>query len=206
MADGLGLAQALCTRLCHDLGGPVGALAGALEMLEEAGDEAVEVARDAARIMDRRLRFWRTAVGGAAGELDPAELAQLAEGLTLGRKARLDLSGLSPGCRIAPEVAQPLLLAMLIGFEALPRGGTLSVASGPAEGFTLLPEGIQAAWPPGLAALVAGEPPAAPTARGIALPLLAATAAAARIRLDLLLGPLGAGPAPLLLTRAAPRG
>ena len=60
----LALAQAVCSRLCHDLGGPVGALSGALEMLGEPGDDAAEVAVDAARIIDRRLRFWRAAVGG----------------------------------------------------------------------------------------------------------------------------------------------
>ena len=59
----LALAQAVCTRLCHDLGGPAGALSGALEMLD-GGDDAVEVAQDAARSIDRRLRFWRAAVGG----------------------------------------------------------------------------------------------------------------------------------------------
>ena len=36
MADGLVLAQAVCARLCHDLGGPVGALSGAeLEPVED---------------------------------------------------------------------------------------------------------------------------------------------------------------------------
>jgi histidine phosphotransferase ChpT len=201
MVDGLMLAQAVCTRLCHDLGGPVGALSGALEMLEDSQDDAAEVARDAARIIDRRLRFWRVAVGGASGDLDASGLAQLTEGLTLGRKATLDLSGLAPGCQVTPEVAQPLLLAMLVGIEALPRGGALRVAGSQAAGFTLLPDGPHAAWPPGLAALVAGDAPV-PTPRAVALPLLAATAAAGRVRLDLPFGPAGAGPAPLLLTAA----
>jgi histidine phosphotransferase ChpT len=201
MADGLVLAQAVCARLCHDLGGPVGALSGALEMLEDSPDDAVDVASDAARIIDRRLRFWRVAVGGASEDLDPAALAQLGEGLTLGRKASLDLSGLVPGCCVTPEVAQPLLLAMLVGIEALPRGGALRVAGSPGDGFTLLPDGPHAAWPPGLPALVAGDAPVV-TPRSVALPLLAATAGAAGMRLDLPLGPPGAGPAPLLLTLA----
>ena len=199
MADTLALAQAVCTRLCHDLGGPVGALGGALEMLEDTADDAAEVARDAARIIDRRLRFWRVAVGGASGELDAAELAQLVEGLTLGRKAGVDLSGLAPGCQVSPEVAQPLLLAMLVGVEALPRGGALRVAGGAAGGFTLLPDGPHAAWPPGLASLVAGAEPV-PTPRAVALPLLAATAKAGKVRLDLLMGAVGHGPSPLMLT------
>jgi len=199
MANALALAQAVCTRLCHDLGGPAGALSGALDMLEEASDDATEIARDAARIIDRRLRFWRAAVGGASGDLDAAALAQLAEGLTLGRKATLDLTGLAADVQVPAEVAQPLLLAMLVGIEALPRGGALRVAGSLSEGFALLPDGTQAAWPSGLTTVVAGGEPVL-TPRNVALPLLAATAKAAGVRLDLLMGPPGAGPAPLMLS------
>jgi len=200
--DALELAQAVCTRLCHDLGGPAGALGGALEMLGEAPDEAAELARDAARIIERRLRFWRAAVGGTSGDLDAAALAELAEGLTLGRRARLDLEELEPGCQIPPELAQPLLLAMLLGIEALPRGGVLHVAGGATSGFTLVPQGLGAAWPPGLPALVAGRAPPEPTPRAVVLPLLAAIATASGVRLDLAMGS-GGGPSPLLLTPAA---
>jgi hypothetical protein len=96
-------------------------------------------------------------------------------------------------------MVQPLLLAMLVGVEALPRGGTLRVVGNTQEGFALLPEGPAAAWPIGLSALIAGDSPAL-TPRAIALPLLAATADAGRVRLDLPLGINGTGPAPLMLT------
>ena len=86
--DALELAQAVCTRLCHDLGGPAGALGGALEMLGEAPDEAAELARDAARIIERRLREFRRDLAarlqllevepGAAAERQP--LRKLREG------------------------------------------------------------------------------------------------------------------------------
>ena len=198
MADGLALAQALCTRLCHDLGGPTGALAGALELLQAAEDDAAEVAHDAARIIDRRLRFWRAAMGGA-GELDQAGLALLAEGLTLGRRASVSLEALAPGCQVPQDLAPPLLLAMLVGVEALPRGGVLRVGGDPATHLSIWPDGPSAAWPAGLAGLIAGTPPPL-SPRGVALPLLAATAAAGRVQLDLLLGPNGSGPPPLLLT------
>lgn len=187
----LALAQAVCTRLCHDLGGPAGALSGALEMLDEPGDDAVEVARDGARIIDRRLRFWRAAVGGPGGDLDANALAQLGEGLTLSRRASIDLTGLQPGTLIPSDLTQPLLLAMLLGVESLPRGGVLQVAGNPAQRLTLLPEGPNAAWPSGVAEMAAGQVPA-PTARSVALPLLAATAAAAAVRLVMESGP-GAG-------------
>lgn len=200
MADGLtglaqrselALAQAVCIRLCHDLGGPAGALSGALEMLGLPGDDAAEVAQDGARIIDRRLRFWRAVMGGSGGDLDSDALAELGEGLTLSRRARLDLTGLEADALIPTELGPPLLLSMLLGVEALPRGGVLQVAGSPARRLTLLPEGPNAAWPPGLAALIAGEAPEL-TPRALALPLLAATAAAAGVRLALHPGP-GAG-------------
>jgi histidine phosphotransferase ChpT len=198
--EGLGLAQAVCTRLCHDLGGAVGALAGALEMIGDAPTDATELAHDAARIIERRLRFWRVAAGGPSDAMDAAALAELGEGLTLGRRASLDLQGLEPGL-IPPEMAQPLLLAMLIGIEALPRGGLLHVAGSAEGGFTILPEGPGASWPPGLPSVVAGRPPADLAPRGIALPLLGAVAEACRVRLDLAMG-LGGAPSPLMLTLA----
>ncbi len=39
----IALAQMVCTRLCHDLGGPAGALSGALDLLEGEGDDALDV-------------------------------------------------------------------------------------------------------------------------------------------------------------------
>jgi histidine phosphotransferase ChpT len=197
MADGLALAQAVCTRLCHDLGGPAGALSGALEMLEDGTDEAAEVARDAARLVDRRLRFWRMAVGGAGTDLDRDTIAQLAEALTLGRRATVDLGALPAEALIPPALAQPLLLAMLIGVEAMPRGGVLRVGGSPAEGIAVRPDGPGAAWPAGLPALLAGDTPAL-TPRTIALPLLVALAASGKVMLDLAMG--GISPGPLVLT------
>mgnify|MGYP001366455652 CR=1 FL=1 len=67
LLDKIALAQAVCTRLCHDLGGAAGALAGALDLLDGAGDDALDVARDASRILDRRIRFYRAAIGAVQG-------------------------------------------------------------------------------------------------------------------------------------------
>ncbi len=198
VAAQLALAQVVCTRLCHDLGGPTGALAGALDLVEGSADDALDVARDAARIIDRRLRFWRVAVGGAGGDLDSLTLAQLAEGLTLGRRASVELDGLQPGAVIAPAMAQALLLAMLVGVETMPRGGVLRVGGDPRDSLSVWPDGAGAAWPVGLPALLAGEQPAL-TPRGVALPLLIATAHAARLRLELLMSAPKGGPGPLLL-------
>lgn len=199
--DNLALAQAVCSRLCHDLGGPAGALAGALDLLDGAGEDALDVASDAARIIDRRLRFYRAAVGGTCDECGAEDLAQLTEGLTLGRRVTVDLDGLAEGCQIPPAVAQTLLLALWVATDALPRGGAVRVAGSPEAGISIWPDGPAAAWPtPLIAGLTGEEVPPAP--RAIAVPLMLAAAAAGRLRCDLLLG-MGPGAAPLLLTRRA---
>ncbi|MGG5812339.1 histidine phosphotransferase family protein [Falsiroseomonas sp. CW058] len=202
LPEKLALAQAVCTRLCHDLGGAVGALAAAIELMESESrgprdaDDAAGVAHDAVRVIDRRLRFLRAAIGGC-GDCGRDEIAQLAEGLTLGRRATVDTGGLAPGLQLHPAAAQSLLLATWVGMEALPRGGVVRLAGEGAERLTVWPDGPGAAWPAGLAAALAGDPPA-PSPRGIAPVLLALVAAAGRVRLDLLFGPSG-GAAPLML-------
>ncbi len=201
LPEKLALAQAVCTRLCHDLGGAVGALGAALELMEASAgprstaDDATEVARDAVKVVDRRLRFLRAAIGGC-GDLGVEEIGSLAEGLTLGRRATVDISGLKPDLHLAPAVAQPLLLALWVGVEALPRGGVVRLAGDAASGLSVWPDGPGAAWPAGLPAAVGGEAPTA-TPRGIAPVLLGLVAAAGRVRLDLTFG--GPGAAPLLL-------
>jgi len=193
----IALAQMVCTRICHDLGGPAGALSGALELLDGEGDDALDVARDAARIMDRRIRFFRAAVGGAAGDCRRDDLAQAAEGLTLGRRATIDLSALGPDIVVPAPLAQPLLLALWTAVDALPRGGVVRVGGTPGSGLSVWPDGPAAAWPISLTTALAGEEVPL-TARGVAVPLLVAVAGAAGVRLDLLLGK-APGAAPLML-------
>jgi histidine phosphotransferase ChpT len=198
LPDNIALAQAICTRLCHDLGGPAGALAGALDLLEGTGDDAMDVARDAARIMDRRIRFYRAAVGAGCGDCRLDEIAQMAEGLTLGRRAQVDLADLDAKVILPAHVAQALLLAMWVAIDALPRGGTVRVGGDLEGGISVWPDGQMAAWPAALAASMAGEE-LAPNARSVAVPMLLSVGAGSGIRIELLLGGSG-GAAPLLLT------
>jgi histidine phosphotransferase ChpT len=196
-ADPMTLVQAVCARLCHDLGGPAGALGGALELLDGVGDDALDVARDAARIMDRRLRFWRAAVAGTLGELHEDGLPPLLEGLTLGRRATVSTEALAFRAPLAPGFGQCLLLAAWAGIEALPRGGVLRLAGEAEGGVTLLPDGPGAAWPHGLPAALTGEVPA-PEPRGVVVPLLLDAASRAGFGLSLLPAPPEGAP-PLLL-------
>lgn len=204
LPEKLVLAQSVCTRLCHDLGGPIGALGAAVELLEAearqgGAADAMDVARDAVRVIDRRLRFLRASLGGC-GDCGKDEIATMAEGLTLGRRATIDLDGLADGLHLPPVPAQALLLAMWVAMEALPRGGAVRVAGRSGAELSVWPDGAGAAWPPALAATIAGDS-LAPGPRALPALMLGLVAAAGRVRLDL---PLGAGGLVPPLILAAP--
>jgi histidine phosphotransferase ChpT len=105
---------------------------------------------------------------------------------------------------LAAPLAQLVLNAVLLGGEALPRGGTVVLAGDPAQTLAVCPEGPSAVWPPGVAAAIAAgglDSAAVPVeARSVRAPALAALAAELRIPLSLALaGPQATGPAPLLI-------
>lgn len=151
----LTLAQDLCARLCHDLVGPLGTMAGALELLEDDA-EAAALAREAAASLRARLQVWRAACGAGTGPMTAPEMAALLEGVLGSGRVTADVTALPPGEAFPPGVAQLLLVAALLGGEALPRGGVLRLV--PAEGgVAVLPAGRVLAWPPALAEALAGQ-------------------------------------------------
>ncbi|MBE9607365.1 hypothetical protein IAI18_21055 [Acetobacteraceae bacterium H6797] len=151
------LVQDLCARLCHDLGGPVGTVAGALDLADSAGEEALDLAKDAAASMRARLRVWRAACGGGVGDMTAPALSEMLDGVLAGGRARLDTHGLSEDVTLPAATAQLLLTGCLLAGEALPRGGIVHMEMTPEGAFHILPEGRVAAWPPALAAALAGE-------------------------------------------------
>jgi histidine phosphotransferase ChpT len=197
----LRLAQLVCARMCHDLGGPVGTVDGALGLLPSDEEEALSVAREAAEVLRRRLRLYRAAWGAGLGDLGIGEVLDLTEGLLSGGRARVSAEGIEPGHVLPEALAQVLLNALILAGEALPRGGVVRLGAAPDGGFVLLPQGQGAAWPAGLAAAIAAgglDPSAQVTARGVVAPLLAGLARDAGIRVVLAMG-AGPGPAPLSL-------
>jgi histidine phosphotransferase ChpT len=135
-----------------------------------------------------------------------SELLALLDGQVAGGRARVELAAgaaLRPDTVLAAPLAQLVLNAVLLGGEALPRGGTVVLAGDPAQTLAVCPEGPSAAWPPSVAAAIAagGLDPAMPVeARSVRAPVLAALAAELRIPLTLALsGPEATGPAPLLI-------
>jgi histidine phosphotransferase ChpT len=194
----LRLARLVGLRLCHDISGVAGTVGNALDLLDGAGGEAADLAKEAAAVLRRRLLLWRALLGGQ-GEAALGAVLGLAAGEIAGGRASADAAGLDSGVMIAEEVVPVLLTAVLLGGEALPRGGVVRIVGDPQRELAVLPEGPRAAWPSALLRAVAGAPlPGEPTGRDVLSLWLAATAAAGSVRLSLAMAP-GEGCGPLLL-------
>jgi histidine phosphotransferase ChpT len=198
------LADSLCAKLCHEMSGPLGTVTGALDMAAEDPEtaaESLQLAHEAASQMVLRLRLLRAAWAGECGPMDAADLAKLAAGLP--PRVKVELGGLVG--QFSTQAARVLINLLLLGMEALPRGGTISLSGAPGQDVLLAVSGAHAAWPSGLASALA-DPMAArlDDPRQVQAPLVAQLAQAAGLRLSLLFPATGqdAEMAPLLLTAA----
>lgn len=197
--SGTSLARLVGLRLCHDLSGAAGTVGNALEMIGGAGEEALALAAEAAAVLRRRLLLWRALLGGQ-GEATVAAVLALVDGQLAGGRAQADATPLDPGAMVPEPMVPVLLAALVLGGEALPRGGVVRLAGDPFRDLVVLPEGPRAAWPSPLLRVVAGGAPLGePTGRDVMALWLQAVAEAAGVRLGLALPP-GAGAGPLMLT------
>ncbi|MDE2200650.1 MAG: hypothetical protein KGJ41_16680 [Rhodospirillales bacterium] len=208
--DRLRLAELMAARLCHDLSGPLGALMNTLEMVTEdpsCATEALPLANDVAMALGRRLRLVRAAWGGAGAALGVADLRALSEAVGDRGKLTVDLSGLAPAGRFSADGGRLVLNLLMLAGESLPAGGVVRLSGEPAREVVVQIEGARAAWPVGLAGLLAeparawamiGEGDGVRSVRGLQAPLTALIAAAGGFRLSLLMAG-SAEPAPPLL-------
>ncbi len=209
MPHSVQLAELLCARLCHDLGGPVASLAGAVELAPPDAPDLTEIAAASTEI-GLRLRLLRAAFGSGGMRLDLPLLVELAAGVPGGERVTLDLSGLPRGDSFSPTLGRMLLNLLLLAPEAMPRGGTLALSRVDDAGVLARIAGPRAAWPNGFAGYVA-DPAAARAAltppRLRLGPWLVLLGAQLGVLLSLL-RPVGTGrgrgTAPLLLRAEAP--
>lgn len=189
-------AEILCTRLTHDLSGSLGTLAAAVELLglDDAASrqEAMQLATEGAAQLGRRLKYLRAAWGMGSHDLSVATIAGMSTGVLGGGRVSLDVTRVEGAERPLGALGRVLLNALLVAGEALPRGGTVVCGGEPTTQLVLHPVGERAAWPAGLAGLVAGEDPLAAAAmagpRGVAAPMMMALARRDRIAVSLLMG------------------
>jgi histidine phosphotransferase ChpT len=130
-------AALMVSRVCHDLVGPLGAVVNGMEVLEDERDPAMRA--DAIKLVTMsadqalaRIQFMRIAFGaaGSAGaELDLGEIGRLVTGLLEGGKVTLTWN--VPRLYWPKDWAKLLMNATLLGADCLPRGGMVTVETGP---------------------------------------------------------------------------
>ncbi len=128
------IASLFCSRLCHDLLSPVGAIGNGLELLAEEDDPAMrarclELIAESTRAATEKLKYYRLAFGAAGSfgdTMDSAELLRAIEGIAGGK---LEIAWAVEQRMLARRAAKVLLNLAIIGVDALPRGGTLTIAA-----------------------------------------------------------------------------
>ena len=129
------LAALLASRLCHDLTGPVGAIGNGVELLMEETDEdmrrqSLELVEMSAVEANRRLTFFRLAIGAAGGlqaVISLSDARRVALDFFEGRKAELEWpETLGSGLQLSSAAVRLLLNLLLLAAESLPRGGRVA--------------------------------------------------------------------------------
>ncbi len=127
------LAALLCARICHDLVSPVGALSAALEVFDDDDnmdmrDDAIELIKLSSAQASAKLQYLRLAFGAggsAPGVIGLEELRNYVSGLYGDGKVSVewntDLAGLEK------TAARILLNLIMLGVQAVPRGGTVTI-------------------------------------------------------------------------------
>ena len=166
----LNLTALLCSRLCHDLISPIGAVNNGLEVLNEEDDEAMrtqalDLVSFSAGEAVRRLQFYRLAFGssgGSSASLDVGDGRKVAQGLLSSGRIALDWPQASADGETAlNRTALRLLLNLvLVGVEALARGGTIAIrfeGTGVASELLVTAEGDRATLNEGFLGALSGE-------------------------------------------------
>lgn len=174
------LARLLAARLCHDLGGIVAALAGTLDLAVDGDAEMLALARESTMALRQRLRLYAAAWGLTTEDAGAGALGTLLQGAPAFPRVRFALDHLAPGGCLPARIVPLALCGALLGAEALPRGGVVTLAGSAGDGFLIHADGREVAWPSGLLALLAGSCAAEALQGGprrVLAPLLAALAA-----------------------------
>ncbi|SDE77469.1 histidine phosphotransferase family protein [Rhodospira trueperi] len=161
--DALVMAQALCSRLCHDLAGPLGAIGSGAELLDdEADDEVVALLARSAATAAQRLRLLRAVLGRpASGSLSPDEArAVLADHLAGAGGARaadlswtLETNSTDDRTR---RLIQLVLTLAVVALDAMPNAKHIAIGGALPRTIQVSVNGGGAARPDGLEALAAG--------------------------------------------------
>ena len=123
-----------CSKLCHDVISPIGAVNNGLELLEEEQDaalreEAAGLAQRSAKRASILLQVYRSAFGNAGNQqtFGPREAVALAQEFLQSSKAQLNAGDLPEASSVPPGYGKLTLNLIIMGADALPRGGTIKL-------------------------------------------------------------------------------
>src|SRR5262245_44407854 len=123
-----------CSKLCHDVISPIGAVNNGLELLEEEQDaalkeEAAALAQRSAKRASILLQVYRSAFGNAGNQqsFGPREALALAQEYLQSSKAQLSAGELPDSNSVPAGYGKLTLNLIILGADALPRGGTISL-------------------------------------------------------------------------------
>lgn len=157
-----------CSKLCHDVISPIGAVNNGLELLEEEQDatlreEAAGLAQRSAKRASVLLQVYRSAFGNAGNQpsFGPREAVALAQDFLQGAKAQLNAGNLPDASSVPPGYGKLTLNLVILGADALPRGGTINLqVRSPQLGTGAIEldcAGQQIAWPEEFGRAFAGK-------------------------------------------------
>lgn len=128
------LANLVCTRISHDLGGNIGAISAALELSGDNGNSVLDadtknILTSATETLKIRQKFFRLTFGLDSISITPSELTKLCQDYlnTLGnRSSKLDFE-----CNnISANLAKIICLCIMIGAEICIKGGHIKIHIG----------------------------------------------------------------------------
>ena len=126
--------ELLTSRLCYEMSGPIAAVNNGIELLAEEEDDfrsdALALVGESARRASRQLQFYRFAYGFSRGRaMAGATPPELAARFFDATRLACDYG---ESVRLLPLDSQKLACNMLlVGAEALSRGGSLTLTDGP---------------------------------------------------------------------------
>lgn len=168
----LDIASLLCSRICHDLVSPVGAIINGLEVLADDDDRdmqahALSLIGDSAESASAKLKFMRIAFGAAAtlgDTFSSQDIGAIVEAMVKGGRITIDWAGVRGS--LPRDRTKLLLNLVLLGFEALPRGGTVSARCTPRT-LSVTSTGANASLPENMSDILRGLPGAVPDHRSV---------------------------------------
>jgi histidine phosphotransferase ChpT len=129
-----------CSKLCHDVISPIGAVNNGLELLEEEEDaalkeEAAALAQRSAKRASVLLQVYRSAFGNAGNQqsFGPREAVALAQEYLQSGKAQLSTGELPDSNSVPAGYGKVTLNLIILGADALPRGGTINLQVRPPQ-------------------------------------------------------------------------